>query len=60
MAFQLLFGERSLTVVSSVCKRCVRDVVYVDDTVCKADRSGAAAKCCFHSRGVSSATLLAG
>jgi hypothetical protein len=28
--------------------------------VCKADRSGAAAKCCFHRRGVSSATRLAG
>src|ERR1019366_1422348 len=41
-------------------KRCVRDVVYVDGAVCKADRSGAAAKCCFHRRGVSSATRLAG
>src|ERR1019366_7133761 len=40
--------------------RCVRDVVYVDGAVCKADRSGAAAKCCFHRRGVSSATRLAG
>ena len=41
-------------------ERCVRDVVYVDGSVCKADRSGAAAKCCFHRRGVSSATRLAG
>jgi hypothetical protein len=41
-------------------KRCVRDVVYVDGSACKADRSGAAAKCCFHRLGVSSATLLAG
>jgi transposase-like protein len=41
-------------------KRCLRDVVYADGRVCKADRSGLAAKCCFHRRGVSSATLLAG
>jgi hypothetical protein len=46
--------------VSVYGKRCVRDVVYVDGAVCKADRSGAAAKCCFHRRGVSSATRLAG
>ena len=41
-------------------KRCVREVVYGDDGVCRADRSGLATKCCFHRRGVSSATLLAG
>src|ERR1035441_7337332 len=41
-------------------ERCVRDVVYVDGAVCKADRSGAAAEGCFHRRGVSSATRLAG
>ena len=41
-------------------KRCLRDVVYADGGACKADRSGLAAKCCFHRRGVSSATLLAG
>src|ERR1039458_10794989 len=41
-------------------KRCVRDVVYVDGAVCKADRSGAAAKCWFHRRGVRSGTRLAG
>src|ERR1039457_3773741 len=41
-------------------KRCVRDVVYVDGPMCSAARSGAASKCCFYRRGVSSASMLAG
>src|ERR1039458_1889483 len=38
-----VFEREALATRTFERKRCVRDVVYVDGAVCKADRSGAAA-----------------